>query len=791
MKRLVLLLSVILIAMTMSAGVVTIDEALQKAQDFMARHHSMGTTGKLRLVQQKNALQQAEGQMDCKYYIFNQGTDEGFVIVSADDRTEPILGYADAGTFDEQYIPDNMRQWLRDYTEQIQQLDVCGIEDCLTASAVPTGRQYIQPMLMTRWGQDTPYNNFCPIDSTNAVCLTGCVATAMAQVMNYYRYPSRTTMTIPAYTTETQNIAVPAIARTTIDWDNMLPSYDGVVVNEAQIRAVATLMALCGFSVQMDYGSGASSAPMDEIPKAMIHYFGYDASTRQINRSGITTTQWESIIYGELVEGRPVIYRGNRDTKGKDSGHAFVIDGYDGQGYYHVNWGWTGNYNGFFLLSVLPPYVTSEEESQLSNEGYCLTHQAVIGIRHDGGGKAEALRMTSRSMELTSSTSVSRSSTSNNFPNVSLTMGTYNFTGATNTFDVGVGLLDEQGSLVATKTVVQEYSLDENWGWKALKADFTFGKGLANGTYRIVTISRLSNERSWQLNEYAELHCIYATINGKNMTLRPSTIDLSGSIKLEGQAEALKLSTLNVHIQNNGTAFSNQVYLFIDGERAGGRYIDVETDGTTDFKIGFTPTSAGSYQLSMAYYKDSEYVTFAQLNIKVAEPAYNLLEMKMLASNAKNKTVGSRLWLNISAKNLNTSAYDNKIRANIYKLRHDGSNVGDFVTRCERYVHIAPGATTTTDLLFENLEDGETYFVWIYYFSEGQQDKDNRIYGGQYKVDYATGIEPVITEQPPTVNIYTIGGRLIGQCLRSQLSEQLRALPSGFYVVEGKIAVSY
>ena len=163
----------------------------------------------------------------------------------------------------------------------------------------------------------------------------------------------------------------------------------------------------------------------------------------------------------------------------------------------------------------------------------------------------------------------------------------------------------------------------------------------------------------------------------------------------------------------------------------------------------------------------------------------------MLASNANNKTVGKRLWLNMSAKNLNSSTYDNKLRALIYKLRHDGSNTGDFVARCERYVNIAPGATTTASFFFDDLEDGETYFVWIYYISEGEQDRDNRIYGGQYLVDYATGIEPVITEQSPTVDIYTIGGRLAGQCQRSQLSEQLRSMPPGIYVVEGRKVVSY
>ena len=787
MKRVLLLLSVIMATIGALAGPVTIEQARQKAQEFMARQRPGFQSNKLKMAQRSATTIEAECPLVNGFYVFNYGSDEGFVVVSADDRTEAILGYTDGGTYDERSLPDNMRSWLESYTEQIRQLDVCLITQNMTSPATAS-RKAISPMLQSKWNQHEPYNNMCPTDpSTSKTSLAGCVAVAMAQVMYYYGYPSRTTATIPSYSTETAKISMPSIGKTYIKWGSILPTY-GSNATSAQEEAVAELLLLCGSAVEMDYGSGSSTASSNLVVPAMRQYFGYDGAMQYVSRIGMNTNDWESLIYNELYEGRPIIYRGTRDAKGSDSGHAFVIDGYDGNGYYHLNWGW-GNYNGFFLLSVLAPYVSVEKEMLLSNEGYCLSQKAVIGIKPDAGGSLP-MCMTARAMELTSSSSVSRSSTSVNFPEVTVTTATYNKTGDTQRWDVGIGLMDKNGNLVATSTTKSDYELNDNYGWKTLNSKITFGSNLSNGVYRIVGISRISGQGlPWQLDENAKSYGLFAKIQGKNMTIRPVSVSLTGSLTLEEDAEVGKLARLKMHINNNGTDFNNVVYLFVDGNRAGGRYVDIAMDGSADMEIGFTPQSSGYHTLELAYYYDGDYTTFATLNAYANAAATNNLKISVTGTNATNdKKIGSTLELSLSIKNNNSAYYNDKIRASIYKLRHDGSNTGDIVERQEREFSIAPGSTVNTDFRFTDLEEGEYYFVWIEYFSDGAINKNDRTYGGGYTVSNTIGIREVLADDD-IVNVFTLNGTMAGQCRRSQLTGWLKNMPKGVYVIEGKKVV--
>ncbi len=788
MKRIVLLLTIIQLAIGAWAGDVTIEEAQQKAQDFMNRRHVGFQSKKLRLAQQPAATEQAERLDASKFYVFNYGTSEGFVIVSADDRTEAILGYTDSGTYDERTLPENMRRWLDDYTEQIRQLDVCGITQDMSSPYL-AGRAAINPMLQTKWNQKDPYNRLCPTDpTTGKTSLVGCVAVTMAQVMNYFKYPAKTKTTIPAYTTKNAEISMPAYGITTIRWNDMLPWYDERAT-ESQIDAVAQLSLLCGAAIQMDYGSSNSSAYMSEIADVLPRFFDYDGAMQCVGRIGRGINEWEDLIYNELRSGRPVFYRGTRDVNGTDGNHAFVIDGYDGNGFFHVNWGW-GNYNGFFLLSVMAPYASSERDMLLSNEGYTISQEAIIGTQPNAGGSIPACMM-ARDMELTSASSVTRSSTSADFPEVTVTTAVYNHTGETKTWDVGIGLLNASGTLVATSTTRTNYTLNDNYGWKELKSSITFGNGLSNGTYRIVSISRESgNGRPWQIDKYATDYALYAKIQGKNMTIRATSTSLSGSISLEESAEVNKLTKLRLHIQNNGTDFKNVVYLFVDGERSGGRFVEIPMDGTKDVEIGFKPTSAGNHSLSIAYYYN-DYVTFANLTVNAKAAATNSLGVSVVSTNAtSDKKIGTTLEMTVSVTNKNTAYYNNKLRATLYKLRHDGSNYGDFAARQENDLYIAPGNTITTSFRFTDLEEGEYYFVWIEYYSNGEinSNKDDRTYGGGFTVSSTSGISR-IEQGDEWINIYTIRGTLAGRCKRSQLTEKLNSLPKAVYVIEGKKVV--
>lgn len=323
------------------------------------------------------------------YYVLNNGDNEGFVIVSGDDRTEQILGYSDRGSFDPENIPDNMRAWLQGYVDQMAYLDQHRVaEKQAISGALPT-RNAVQPILKAHWTQNAPFNNLTPVTTSNDKHTpVGCVATAMAQVMYHHKHPAKVLADIPSYTVSNTNITprtqdgIPA--GTVIDWDNMLDVYHGSET-EAQKNAVAALSRYCGVAVGMSYAAGGSSANTSKIPKALINYFGYDSGILLGERKNYSYGVWATMLYDELIAGRPVIYAG----QSSGGGHAFVVDGYDGADLFHVNWGWNNGCDGYFLLSVLNPGDNSGTGASSSSDGYNMDEEAIFGVVPASGGQTE------------------------------------------------------------------------------------------------------------------------------------------------------------------------------------------------------------------------------------------------------------------------------------------------------------------------------------------------------------------------------------------------------------------
>ena len=359
-----------------SGNSVSVDEAKKEAQNFLnnrptfapKRYHAPQQQSCLYLAHQ---VAMENGQNAC--YIFNNEAG-GFVIVSGDNRAESILGYSDEGTFDADKMPENMRGWLEEYAAQIKYIQ----ENELSASNIRrASHAAIDPMLTTTWDQGYPYNDECPDFFGRGKCLTGCGATAMAQLMYYHRAKSvtKTTATIPSYTTKTYGINVDAIpVGTPIDWDNMLDSYDRYS-NDIQIKAVANLMKYCGVAVGMDYSIDCSDSDNDNISLALKTFFNYSYSMRWERRYNYSSDEeWDSLIYEELTNNRPVMYSGQRMD---GVGHFFICDGYDGNGFYHINWGWGGYCDGYFLLSTLDPDKPYQNNPGVSS-GYNIDQSALI-----------------------------------------------------------------------------------------------------------------------------------------------------------------------------------------------------------------------------------------------------------------------------------------------------------------------------------------------------------------------------------------------------------------------------
>jgi len=358
MKRPFILLlahiSFLLVANSGFANPISQTEALRRASQFMPGKHFSS---------RNYSVGGGPSQTKPPFYIFN-ADDGGFVLVSGDDRTMPVLGYSEHGSLDLTNAPSNLRYWLDCYAEQIQNLDRGG--NAVVSAPIMKRSAAISPLIQTRWNQSAPYHNQCPTaPGTSEICLTGCVATCMAQIMYYYKWPEHCPA-LPSYTPFGFPAPLPELPPIDFDWNDMKLSYtygeEGVAAD-----AVAWLMRYCGQAVKMGYGLDGSSGWLN--PEVMKETFDYSETTTTVYRNDYGAEAWEALIYGELAQGRPVPYSGQSDG----GGHQFICDGYDGKGYFHINWGWGGYLDSYFLLSVVNP----EPER---NSGYSQQQDAIIGL---------------------------------------------------------------------------------------------------------------------------------------------------------------------------------------------------------------------------------------------------------------------------------------------------------------------------------------------------------------------------------------------------------------------------
>lgn len=328
------------------------------------------------------------------YYIFDNGADKGFTIVSGDDELPEIVGYSAHGNSEHLMKTEGCAAFLKAYQKFVAaftQGDAKARKILAEQRALKADGRYQQPKIDPllgdiAWNQETPYNKMCPEYKGSKLSATGCVATAMAQVMMYYKYPKELKADIPAYTTATNKLKVNAISKgEKYDWDNMLSTYTEGKYNTTQADAVAKLMFHCGAAVQMDYGDSSSALVR---PEDMSTYFGYDADLLQeVYRSFYTLAEWKEILDRELEAKRPILYGG---AASYESGHQFVCDGSDGEGLYHINWGWSGDSDGYFDITLLDPEVRGTGAGT-SADGYNRDCSVIIGIAPDNGSEDEPL----------------------------------------------------------------------------------------------------------------------------------------------------------------------------------------------------------------------------------------------------------------------------------------------------------------------------------------------------------------------------------------------------------------
>lgn len=309
-------------------------------------------------------------------YIFDRGKGAGYMIVAADDEVTPLLGYSDTGTIDASDMPDGLKYWLEYYSAEIETVRSDGSPTVIHSSVAAPSRKAIAPMIATRWNQSAPYNDKCPRVGTKAT-YTGCVATAMAQVMKYHNWPEKGAGS-NSYAWNGSTLSLD-FSTVTFDWSNMLDEY-GSTATAVQNDAVATLMYACGISVDMRYGTGASGAVSMKCGTALVNNFNYDASLRYLSREYYPLDEWEEEVYNSLASGCPVLYGGQSNS----GGHEFVCDGYSADGYFHFNWGWGGMSDGYFKLTALNPGAQGIGGAG-SGAGYNFGQDIIVGIKPFAG----------------------------------------------------------------------------------------------------------------------------------------------------------------------------------------------------------------------------------------------------------------------------------------------------------------------------------------------------------------------------------------------------------------------
>ena len=398
MNRVVSLLIAVTLCLSQAwAERISQDDAALVANNFM-NVASQNSAVKKAVPAKRMVLKTAAAQEENQYYVYENADGEGWVIVAANDAVMPILAYSETGHFRTDNMPVNIRKWMGKYNNFIKKIEDDGVQAGeetkeewtalkkgvrKAAAAVVVG-----PLVKTTWDQDDPYYNLCPGSGTSKA-YTGCVATAMAQVMNYWQWPVKGTgshsyspknpntgKSQTKYGTQSVNFG-----ETTYDWNNMLNSYTSSAT-AAQKTAVATLMYHCGVATEMMYGddawggSGTYTVNYGDdtwgttdsnqggcAQNALWYYFGYKKSTiKGYMREGYTEggykyydswtdAAWTAMVKEELDKLHPIMYAGTGD----EGGHSFICDGYRDDNYFHFNWGWSGQNDGYFLLSNLNP----------------------------------------------------------------------------------------------------------------------------------------------------------------------------------------------------------------------------------------------------------------------------------------------------------------------------------------------------------------------------------------------------------------------------------------------------
>jgi len=711
------------------------------------------------------------GNQNAYYYIFDIGEKNGFVVVSGDDRAKNILGYADSGSFSTENMPENFRCWMAFYEKELKAL-AAKPEDTILHTTILKNIQKspssifetsVAPLLGTiKWDQSDPYNIFCPIVRTEKAP-TGCVATAMAQIMKYHEWPVTGTGSKTYKSSLVADSLSVDFSKTTYDWANMLNIYNGSGT-AIQDTAVATLMYHCGVALSMEYDVSSSGAFSNDCPSALSTYFGYDENAQIYTRDYYSEAEWTRLIKTELNEKRPILYGG---SDADYNGHAFVCDGYDSSNLFHFNWGWSGSFNGYFELSSLKP---SDPGMGGGYGGYSIGQDMTIGIQKPTESSVKSNQILLYKNIEANKSIVSRDSTFN------MNFGFANYGG--NTFEGHLALGLYQGdSLVLKLDETQDMILGTYMGDTNYTTDsLAIPSSLSDGSYQLYSIYQEKGQSDWSMmrNKIGLPNSLNVSINAAEITFTTPDVfpklTLTEQIKVTGKLYSNKTLRLSATIQNTGGEFNSYLIFMLSSTTDSKmvRYVNfapvnIPSETTKTLEItGKTSLPAGEYTLTLLYdlnndqYNESLIPITPLLNnsllVNIIEasneaPALTLTEKLSLAQNVLVK--GSEAFL--TAKVKNTGGYFNSYLM-AYVFPSTGNSSIDYLGPIEVIMDTNEEKMVTfrKDL---NLEDGSyqmTLFAYNTTVMNGWAPFSNELFS---KISFTvnnlqTNLEEASTEKP-------------------------------------------
>lgn len=779
MRKFTLITLLLAASLGSQAKDITQSQALKIAQSFLSQSvYKTGGTMKAPAKLQLAYTGSAANGKQC-LYVFNGASGQGYVVVAADDQADEILGYSDNGKFDPDNMPENMRAWLGSYVDQISYLKQHQLQKHSAAKNISYNKE-VKPLLGNiQWNQDSPYNDLCPVYTMGTQCATGCVATAMAQVMYYNRWPEQG---IGSHTYSPSIMYGKTLsadfANTRYQWDKMLPQYDATSSEEA-CQAVAQLMLHCGISVDMEYSSssGAGSLP---VPQALVKYFGYDRGIAFRTRQNYSTTEWQSIIINELDNKRPMIALGRASS----GGHCFVFDGYDRNGFVHVNWGWGGMSNGYFRTSALTP---ATQGIGGANGGFNYDQYIVTGIQRPVENSYADVELVSSEGLVPSKTSVK----ANEAFDVALHGTMYNAGWQDANIYFGLVVVDADGRQV--HAVSKDEADNVKIGYMYNGLDYTDVKlpSLADGTYRLYPAAR-SNEEGSQWCYIRDQYVGYP--NYLNVSVANGTATLSypdyfclnaQNMTVEPDTYANKLTKIKAHIVNDGDVnYLGEVQTLLLDAKTGRKVAEgttqkvdlaagdnIDIDFVDAFKV-----EPGEYLLTIVDDDERHICNSQKITLKAAPDEAVVTPAEQLAF----KGEVTKDNLDITAHIKCTAGYYSGY-AYFFILNESGAVQQGCLTA--QYFSVKEGNTADVRFSgpFENGVEGTNYVATILLYDGTTYSylEPKEMATCLFTLAASTGIQSVSGASFGEAKIYNVNGTRIQ-------ATDLNSLPHGTYIVKTK-----